>query len=81
MEGIDKMAKTTGKLHRRILRTVAGESGATFIEYALLAGLVGIIVAIAVATFSGKMKEFFGNITTKTDDASKAVQSADIKPK
>lgn len=81
MEGVNKMAKTTGKLHRRVLRTVAGESGATFIEYALLAGLVGIIVAIAVATFSGKMKEFFGSISTKTADATAQVQSADIKPK
>jgi Flp pilus assembly pilin Flp len=65
-------------LWRRVLRTVAGESGATFIEYAMLAGLVAIVVAIAVAVFGKRIKEVFSQTATKMDKIQSGVNGANI---
>lgn len=51
---------------------------ATFIEYALLAGLVAIVVAAAVAIFSGKLSGLFKATGDKVDTVSSQVSSADL---
>ena len=44
---------------------IPGESGATFLEYAMLCALVGIAVAIGVATFGKQLKELFNTMSGK----------------
>jgi len=53
---------------RKILRRLLGESGATFLEYAMLCALVGIVVSIAVATFGNHLKALFQTLSGKVDD-------------
>ncbi len=64
---------------RRILRALAGESGATFIEYAMLAGLVAIVVAIAVAVFGKRIKQVFSNTASQTEKIESGVKNANIQ--
>lgn len=45
-----------------------GESGATFLEYAMLCALVGIAVAIAVAAFGKQLKDLFNTMSGKVQD-------------
>ena len=52
--------------------------GATFIEYALLAGLVAIVVAAAAMLFGDKLKGLFGETGNKTEEVSKAVKEVDL---
>lgn len=52
--------------------------GATFIEYALLAGLVAIVVAAAAMLFGDKLKDLFGSTGDKTEEVSKAVKEVDL---
>jgi Flp pilus assembly pilin Flp len=63
---------------RNGIRTVFGESGATFIEYAMLAGLVAIVVAIAVAVFGKKIKGIFANTAEQANKIESGVNSANI---
>ena len=71
--------KNYKKSWRRVLRTVIGESGATFIEYAMLAGLVAIVVAIAVAVFGKRIKQVFSNTASQTKAIEKGVSGAKIE--
>ncbi len=64
---------------RKVLRSIAGESGATFIEYAMLAGLVAIVVAIAVAVFGKRIKGIFSNTADQAQTIETGVKGADIK--
>ena len=64
---------------RRALRSVLGNSGATFIEYAMLAGLVAIVVAIAVAVFGKRIKGIFSNTAKQAQGVEAGVQSANIQ--
>lgn len=54
--------------------------GATFIEYAMLAGLVAIVVATAVLLFGDKIKNLFSTTTEKTEQVNSGIQSADLTP-
>ena len=54
--------------------------GATFIEYALLAGLVAIVVAVAVLAFGDKLKGTFSETGNKVDQVQEGVKAADLKP-
>lgn len=42
------------------------KSGSTFLEYALLLALVGIVGAIGVKKYGGAIKDFFTAMATKT---------------
>ena len=53
--------------------------GATFIEYALLAGLVAIIVAAAAMFFGDSLKQLFGSTSSQTKQVSDNVQQVDLK--
>ena len=52
--------------------------GATFIEYALLAGLVAIVVAAAAMFFGEDLKELFGATGEQTETVKKGVASVDL---
>ena len=53
--------------------------GATFIEYALLAGLVAIIVAAAAMFFGDSLKQLFGSTSKQTKEVSVKVDGVDLK--
>ncbi len=61
------------KLHRRILRKTRGESGATFLEYAMLCALIGIVVSIAVSSLGVSLNKLFGTVTGKVDTVNSAM--------
>ena len=52
--------------------------GATFIEYALLAGLVAIVVAAAAMMFGDKIKGLFGSTGTQAEKVSQEVEKVDL---
>jgi pilus assembly protein Flp/PilA len=45
------------------------ESGATAIEYGLIAALIAVVLITAMQTLSGKISTLFGKIGTKLDTA------------
>ena len=47
-----------------IRRFLACRGGATAIEYALLAGLIGLAIITAVTPIGGKLSNIFGNVAT-----------------
>jgi len=54
--------------------------GATFIEYAMLAGLVAIVVAVAAMFFGDELKGLFKDTGDKTQQVRSGVQGADLTP-
>ena len=54
--------------------------GATFIEYAMLAGLVAIVVATAVLLFGDKIKAVFKTTSDKTEQVNTGIKDADLTP-
>ncbi|HOK04235.1 MAG TPA: hypothetical protein P5105_02495 [Victivallales bacterium] len=57
-----------GRKTKRLLRKLLGESGANFLEYAMLCALIGIAVSIAVASFGKHLKELFNTLSGKVED-------------
>jgi len=58
------------------LRLLAGESGASFLEYAMLCALIGIAVSIAVAAFGKHLKALFATLSGKVDDVNSQLQNS-----
>ena len=56
----------------------ASRKGATFIEYALLAGLVAIVVAAAAMFFGEDLKKLFGATGEQTESVTTNVQNVDL---
>ena len=52
--------------------------GATFIEYALLAGLVAIVVAAAAMFYGDDLKELFGATGKQTESVTEGVKKVDL---
>ena len=52
--------------------------GATFIEYALLAGLVAIIVAAAAMFFGEDLRNLFTETGAQTEKVTEGVKNSDI---
>ena len=50
---------------RRLLRRCVGESGATFLEYALLASIIAIGVGAGVTLFGDALLALFKELTIK----------------
>jgi pilus assembly protein Flp/PilA len=48
------------------------ESGATAIEYGLIAALIAVAIITAVGLLGGKLKETFGAVTTELETAEAA---------
>ncbi len=59
-------------------RTFGSREGATFIEYALLAGLVAIVVAAAAMFFGEDLKELFGATGKQTESVTTGVESVNL---
>ena len=55
--------------------------GATFIEYALLAGLVAIVVAAAAMFFGQDLKELFGSTGNQTHKVADQVDKVKLELK
>ena len=56
----------------------SARKGATFIEYALLAGLVAIVVATTAMLFGDKLKELFSSTSEQTDKVTVEVKKVDL---
>ena len=59
-------------------QTLRARKGATFIEYALLAGLVAIVVAAAAMFFGEDLKELFGATGKQTESVKTGVESVKL---
>ena len=59
-------------------RKFGSRKGATFIEYALLAGLVAIVVAAAAMFFGDDLKQLFGGVGDQTESVTTGVKSVDL---
>ena len=59
-------------------QTLRARKGATFIEYALLAGLVAIVVAAAAMFFGEDLKELFGATGKQTENVKAGVEQVDL---
>ena len=59
-------------------RKFGSRKGATFIEYALLAGLVAIVVAAAAMFFGDDLKKLFGATGEQAASVTTNVQSVDL---
>ena len=60
MTGFDTFTSTAG---RQLKRFCADESGATAIEYAMVASGVSVAISAAVYTLGGKVKDLFTNVS------------------
>ena len=61
-------------------RFAADESGATAIEYGLIAGLMAVIIITAVTTFGSGLTQTFGNLGTRLSTTAGQVTSAGTTP-
>ena len=50
------------QLFKNFLRN---ESGATAIEYGLIAGLISVVIIVAVSTLGGTLQEVFNTVNTQ----------------
>ena len=60
MAGFDTFTSTAG---RQIKRFCADESGATAIEYAMIASGIGVAISTMVYTLGGKVKTLFTTVS------------------
>jgi len=59
-------------------RKFGSRKGATFIEYALLAGLVAIVVAAAAMFFGEDLRNLFTETGSQTEKVTEGVKNSDI---
>lgn len=59
-------------MNKRLSRLVKNDSGATAIEYGLIAGLVAVVLVTALSLMGGSLKTTFTGISTKLDAANTA---------
>ena len=64
---------------RVALRGMERKRGTSFLEYALLAALVGIVGAVGVMKYGQSISEFFSTLAGKTASVSTAVQENNKK--
>jgi pilus assembly protein Flp/PilA len=53
----------SSQLMNQVLRFVRNESGATAIEYGLIAGLISVVIITAVTTVGTNLKNTFNSIS------------------
>jgi pilus assembly protein Flp/PilA len=56
-----------------IERFLKDESGATAIEYGLIAGLISVVIAVSVGAIGGDLKTIFDGISSKLGTAAAKV--------
>lgn len=59
-------------------KMMSRRSYATFVEYAMLAGLVAVIVAVAVMVFGKNLKSVFSDTADKVEQVDTKVKGADL---
>ena len=59
-------------------KMMSRRSYATFVEYAMLAGLVAVIVAVAVMVFGKNLKNVFSDTADKVEQVDTKVKGADL---
>jgi pilus assembly protein Flp/PilA len=52
-----------------VTRFLNDESGATAIEYGLIAALIAVVLVTAMGTMGGKLSSAFGRVGTQLDNA------------
>ena len=57
--------KTISSLKTKMAAFTTDESGATIIEYALLAALIGVALVLGLGTLKGKIDSSFTNVGSK----------------
>lgn len=60
------------------MQKFSARKGASFIEYALLAGLVAIIVAAAAMFFGEDLRNLFTETGSQTEKVTEGVKNSDI---
>jgi len=56
-----------GRLRRRFFVYIGDESGATAIEYGLIAALVGVAIIVAVAELGVSLGDLYGGVKDKVN--------------
>ncbi len=51
-------------LMRRLLRLANDRSGATFVEYAIIAGAIAVVISIAVYALGSKTRNLYNTVNT-----------------
>ena len=67
-----------GWLQSHSRKMMPRRSYATFVEYAMLAGLVAVIVAVAVMVFGKNLKNVFSDTADKVEQVDTKVKGADL---
>ena len=67
------MLKTIHQLYK-------DESGATALEYGLIAALVSVAAIVALTSLGGSLNNIFGIVSGKLDDAATAASAASTTP-
>ena len=62
-------------LRHLVIRFLHDQSGATAIEYGLIAGLVAVGAIAAMTTFGGSLSSLFGTVQTRAGGAMDAAAS------
>lgn len=62
---------------KRILTSLwEDESGATAIEYGLIAGIMAAVLVTVLGTFGDKLQGLFGAITTKLESVTETISNS-----
>ena len=64
--------------YRRVLRKCVGESGATFMEYAFLAALIAVGLAVVWSVWGDKVAGLITSSGDKAEEVGDATSGADI---
>ncbi len=51
-------------MKNRLLRLVKNDSGATAIEYGMIAGLIAVVIVAAVTLLGGRLQAAFATLST-----------------
>lgn len=66
------------KFIERITQYVRDESGATAIEYGLIAAAIALAIAASVFAFGGDLSEMFATMESTTSQAAARVETYDM---
>ncbi|RYE88711.1 MAG: Flp family type IVb pilin [Hyphomicrobiales bacterium] len=56
-------------MRRLVIRFVKDQSGATAIEYGLIAAMVAVGIIVALTSFGGSLTSLFGSVQTRAGGA------------
>ncbi len=67
-------------MNKKLVAFWRDESGATAVEYGLIAGVMAAILVSVLGLFGDNLEELFGAISEKLTDAAQDVKSSSTKP-